>query len=322
MNKQYLNIAIAGLSIHDSDELKHQLSNILPHHFNIQWKTASDVNLDCLFIHEHFYDTEGIQRILNTKCLPWLKVSKNDDLSGKVEKNTLYLPLTNAHDLNIWIKNNILQQETQTNSQHFHDTSTSLPAHFNAQFFQNMMDKTNHSRLHLYDREGTLGVIDLNQNVVWLSNERQPKRTDSSFNYEIASTNNLMRVSRKERLVLQDWLWNLFWYTPNFYQLCPEDGDFKVNFWPKPDDKNHKKNIFYLSAYFIQGANIKEVSDCHNIPIHIIRQFIAANIAIGNAQSISKRDKGYTPPEAHQKAVEEQGPIKNFFSKLRMKFGF
>lgn len=322
MNKQYLNIAIAGLSIHDSDELKHQLSNILPNHFNIQWKTASDVNLDCLFIHENFYDTEGIQRILKTKCLPWLKISKNPDLCGKVQQDTLYLPLENAHDLNLWVKNNILESTPSATLQHLEESFTQLPAHFNAKFFQNMMDKSIHSRVHLFDQHGTLGIIDLNQNVAWLSPERHPTHTDHTFNYEIASTTNLTRVSRKERYIMQDWLWNLFWFTPQLYQLCPTDGDFKINFWPKPDDKQNKKHIFYLSAYFIQGANIQEISNYHNIPLKTIQQFLAANIAIGNAYSISKRDKNYTPPEAHEKAIEEQGPIKSFFSKLRMKFGF
>jgi hypothetical protein len=322
MNKQYLNIAIAGLSIHDSDELKHQLSNILPNHFSIQWKTASDVNLDCLFIHENFYDTEGIQRILNTRCLPWLKISKNPDLSGKVESDTLYLPIANGHDLNIWVKNNVLQITPNPIDHMSESKSMNLPAHFNAHFFHNMMDRNIHTRVHLFDQKGTLGIIDLNQNVVWLSPERQPKSTDHTFNFEIASTTNLARVSRKERFIMQDWVWNLFWYSPNFYQICPTDGDFKIYFWPKPDDKQNKKNIFYLSAYFIQGANIKEISECHNIPLPLIRQFLAANIAIGNAISISKKDKQYTPPEAHEKATEEQGPIKSFFSKLRMKFGF
>ena len=185
-----------------------------------------------------------------------------------------------------------------------------------------MMDVHSHTRVHLFDQKGTLGIIDLNQNVVWLSPERQPQHTDNTFNYEIASTNNLTRVSRKECFIMQDWLWNLFWFTPNFYQVCPEDGDFKINFWPKPQDKINKKYIFYLSAYFIQGANIKEISEFHHIPIVIVRQFIAANIAIGNAESITKRNKHYTPPDAQAKAAEEQGPIKNFFSKLRMKFGF
>ena len=321
MNKQYINIAIAGLSIHDSDELKHQLSNILPHHFNIQWKTASDVNLDCLFIHEHFYDTEGIQRILNTKSLPWLKISRDQDLSGRVQLDTLYFPLSNSHDLNQWVSQHILKQQNVYSPEFNEQPSLPKNNNFNEKFFRDMLDKRVHTKMHLYDDQGTLGIIDLNKNVVWLNTERNAKHTDFSFQYDLATTTDLTRVSRKEYIILQDWLWNLFWFTPGFQQIAPEDGDFKIYFWPKPDDQANRKYIFKLSAYFIQGANIHEISQAHDIPLNIIRQFIAANMAIDNCEPISKRQKNYTPPDIKQQPSEE-GFIKSFFGKLRTKFGF
>jgi hypothetical protein len=321
MNKQYINIAIAGLSIHDSDELKHQLSNILPNHFNIQWKSASDVNLDCLFIHEHFYDTEGIQRILNTKSLPWLKIAKNQDLSGRVQRDTLYLPLTNGHDLNQWVNHHVLHNDSPYASSQNEDVPMQKNNNFNEKFFREMLDKHAHPKMRLYDSQGTLGIIDLNKNVVWINSERNAKHTDFSFNYDLATTTDLTRVSRKEYIILQDWLWNLFWFTPGMHQIAPEDGDYKIYFWPKPNDTANRKYIFQLSAFFIQGANIKEIAQCHDIPMNVIRQFIAANIAVDNCQAINKRQKNYTPPDAQQQASEE-GFIKSFFGKIRMKFGF
>jgi hypothetical protein len=321
MNKQYINIAIAGLSIHDSDELKHQLSNILPQHFSIQWKTASDVNLDCLFIHEHFYDTEGIQRILNTKRLPWLKISKNADLSGQVQRDTLYLPLTQAHDLNKWLNSHILEKEQVQHINHFEYSGLSPQHKFTEKFFHDMLNHEVHHKIHLYDNQGTLGILDLAKNLVWINTDRNAKKTDHSLSYDLASTTDLTRVSRKERIILQDWLWNLFWYTPELYQMVPEDGDYKIHFWPKPTDAQNRKYIFQLCAFFIQGANIKEVAEYHEIPILIIRQFIATNMAISNLEHIHKRHKNYTPPLASEKPSEE-GFIKSFFGKLRTKFGF
>lgn len=322
MSKQYLNIAIAGLSIHESDELKHQLSNILPENFSIQWKTAADVNLDCLFIHEHFYETDGIQRILTTKKFPWLKIAKNDDLSGKVENNTLYFPLQDTQDLNRWLKKYILNQEkTIPQSSHLTETVPFQQHPFSEAFFKKLLNSEEHTKMHLYDQYGTLAIIDLAQNLAWPNSERTVFKIDHTFRYELASTSDLLRVSRKERIMLQDWIWNLFWQSPGMYHLIPQDGDYKIYYWPKPEDKINRKYIFRLSAYFIQGANITEITQHNSIPHIIVRQFIAANMAAGNLERVTKAGKNYTPPEAFEKE-DEQSFIGSFISKIRLKFGF
>lgn len=322
MSKQYLNIAIAGLSIHESDELKHQLSNILPENFSIQWKTAADVNLDCLFIHEHFYETDGIQRILTTKNFPWLKISKSNDLSGKVENNTLYFPLLDTQDLNHWVKKYILNQEQPSlQSSHLTETAELHNHHFSEQFFKKLLNSEEHTKMHLYDQHGTLAIIDLAQNLAWPNTERSSFKTDHTFNYELASTSDLLRVSRKERIMLQDWIWNLFWQSPGMYNIIPQDGDYKIYYWPKPEDTINRKHIFHLSAYFIQGANISEIAEHNSISPIIIRQFIAANMAAGNLERVTKARKNYTPPEAVDKQ-DSQSFIGSFINKIRLKFGF
>ena len=73
MNKQYINIAITGLSSNHSDELKTQLRNLIPQEYQINWSSAADPTIDCLFIHESFYETEGIQKIIRSRQFPWLK---------------------------------------------------------------------------------------------------------------------------------------------------------------------------------------------------------------------------------------------------------
>ncbi|MFW1825205.1 hypothetical protein ACG9WU_18560, partial [Acinetobacter baumannii] len=105
------------------------------------------------------------------------------------------------------------------------------------------------------------------------------RHTDFSFNYDLASTNDLLKVSRKESVILQDWLWNLFWNSSDFYQIAPEDGHYKILFWPKPDDSINRKKIFQMSACFIQGAKMSKIAEQHDIPMLMIRRFIAANMA-------------------------------------------
>lgn len=326
MNKQYINIGISGLSIHDSDELKNKINNILPHHLNVQWKTASDINLDCLFIHEQFFETEGIQRILNTKNFPWLKIAKNNTLSGTVKNNTLYLPIEDTYELNHWIDQNILhlnQNNTEENIDLIPIINKKLPTNhiYTESYFKAMSSNTSNVKLHLSDHQGSIAVIDSSKNLTWLNPHHSAYQTDFSFKYDLASTNDLLKVSRKESLILQDWLWNLFWNSSDFYQIAPEDGHYKILFWPKPDDSFNRKKIFQMSACFIQGAKMSKISEQHDIPILMIRRFIAANMATGNLEKINVWDKHYTPPARTEK-TEEQNFIKSFLGKIRIKFGF
>ena len=90
MNKQNLNIAIAGLSLNHSEELKIQLRNLIPQNYMLQWVTATDPNIDCLCIDESFYQTENIQRIINKNCFPWLKTSTPSSTQIQHENNILF----------------------------------------------------------------------------------------------------------------------------------------------------------------------------------------------------------------------------------------
>ena len=84
------------------------------------------------------------------------------------------------------------------------------------------------------------------------------------------------------------------------------------------DDLENKKIIFQLTACFIQGGKISTIASQLNIPIHLVRRFIGANITINNVEKINIWDKHYTPPT--QKVQDEDvGFIKDFFSSLRKK---
>ena len=331
MNKQYINIAIAGLNIQDSAELKNQLCNIMPDNLIIHWKKASDLHLDCLFIHETFFNTDGMQKLLNRTSFPWLKISKDAQLSGTVQNNTLYFPLLNAKELYRWLEQHIMQQNLPASQsasaapmQPETAESQIAPKHsnpFNERFFRQMLTDATPSKLHLYDDHGSIAVIDVAQNSVWPSPHRLHPVTDLSFKYDLASTTDLAKADRKESAILQDWLWNLFWNSPDFYQIAPEDGHYRIHFWPKPTDKAQRKKIFQLSACFIQGAKLSKISEQRGIPIRTIQQFIAANIAVNNISKINLWDAHYHPPEQSESNAD-QSFIQSFIGKLRKKFGF
>lgn len=186
-------------------------------------------------------------------------------------------------------------------------------------FFDDLYKTHKDTKLHLFDSLGTLAVIQLEKNQVWVNSSRNTLQTDFNFNCEVATTNALTKVDRKNTLILNDWIWNLFWNSANLsIPLCPEDGHFKINYWPKPFDLENKKSIFQLTACFIQGGKISTIASQLNLPIHLVRRFIGANITINNVEKINIWDKHYTPPTQKEQS-EDVGFIKDFFTSLRKK---
>ena len=172
-------------------------------------------------------------------------------------------------------------------------------------------------KLHLFDNNGTIAIAQPDKNQIWINPTRENTNTSFHFNFEIANTDSLTKVNRKETLILNDWIWNLFWNSSEVaIALCPSDGHFKINYWPKPSDIKNKKIIFQLSACFIQGGKISTIADQLNLPHDLVRQFIGANITIDNVEKINIWDKHYSPPTSNTEN-EDVSFIKDFFSNLR-----
>lgn len=321
MTEQYLNIAITGLSLHHSEELKTQLRNLIPQEYKIKWSTAADPTIDCLFIHENFYETDGIQKILQSRKFPWLKISKHVPDHHLIQENTLSLPIVNHESLSEWILNHLLNTATEDSDCEPVPETPAKKTAYKLEFFSKMLDKERNSKLHLFDSLGTIAIIDVQKNIVWLNPEREQAFTNSGFDYDIATTSNFMKVSRKQAYIMSDWLWQFFWDSPLFLnEFCPEDGHFKIHSWPKPNHLEDRKVIFQLSSCFIQGGKISKIATQLNIPQETVQRFIAANIATNNLSKINIWDKHYNPPEPAQ-TIEETGLIKSFFGKLRKKLG-
>ncbi len=319
MNKQNLNIAIAGLSLNYSEELKIQLRNLIPQNYMIKWVTTTDPNIDCLFIDENFYKTESAQQIINEKCFPWLKIVEPSSPQVQRENNMLFLSATEQQDLFEWVSHYLINA---THKETAFEEPLLASDVLDKKFFLNLNNTQYNSKLHLQDDAGTLAVIHPVQNTAWLNTQRTIKGTNHSFDYNLANITDLTKVSRKDTFVLQDWLWNLFWNSPEIIDnLAPEDGHYKIHTWPKPSDQPNRKIIFQLSACFIQGGKISKIAEQLNLSPNTVRHFIATNIAANNIEKINIWDKHYAPPSQEVKQ-EEQNAIQSFFGKLRRKFGF
>ena len=323
MNGHCINIAISGISSKISDELKIELRQAIPYEFGINWINIADPNIDLLLINENFFDTEGIQRILKQKKLPYLKVAKGQSFGHIEEHQTLFSPLAHQTDaLKIWIQQHLLSYLSSQHSQQPHSLSPS--DHHNAvdvKFLTDMLNPEN-ARLHLFDNRGTLAIIDTRSQIAWLELTRTHPQTNHSFNYEFATISDFTKVSRKVEYHLQDWLWNLFWCSPEFLPLAPEShAYYKIDYWPQPAQATDRKIILRLAACFIQGAQISQVATQLQLPIQTVQQFVAACISSSNGQIISASDSHYLQAETTHQSNEQQGFLNKFFGKIRRRFG-
>ncbi|MFN4318075.1 hypothetical protein [Acinetobacter parvus] len=318
MNGHCINIAISGISLKVSDELKIELRKTIPHEFGINWINIAHPNIDLLLINENFFDTEGIQRIIQQKQLPCLKISKGQGSCQIDEDNTLYLPFQQTDALKSWIQLRLLSYIS--NQQPKNDF---LPNHnpVTEKFLKDMLNPEN-ARLHLFDDHGTLAIIDTRSQIAWLEPTRIHTQTNHSFKYEFATTFDCTKVSRKVEYNLQDWLWNLFWHSLEFQRLAPEESEYyKLDYWPQPTQSNYRKITLKLSACFIQGAQLSQVATQLKLPIQTVQQFIAACIASNNGGIISASESHYLQTETVEQTAEQHGFLNKFFGKIRRRFG-
>lgn len=322
MNGHCINIAISGISLKVSDELKIELRKTIPNEFGINWINIADPNIDLLLINENFFDTEGIQRIIEEKKLPCLKVSKAQGACNIEENNTLYLPFQQTDALKNWIHLRLLSYLSHQQSQQ-PKAKEEVSAHHivNEKFLNDMLNPDN-ARLHLFDDHGTLAIIDTRSQIAWLEPTRTQTQTNHSFNYSFATTSDFTKVSRKVEYDLQDWLWNLFWHSLEFQALAPSENEyFKIEYWPQPFKSADRKTTLLLAACFIQGAQLSQVATQLKLPIQTVQQFIAACIASNNGGIISASDSHYLKTETDEQSAEQNGFLNKFFGKIRRRFG-
>ena len=318
MNGHCINIAISGISLKVSDELKIELRKTIPNDFGINWINISDPNLDLLLINENFFDTEGIQRIIQQKQLPCLKISKGHGSCRIEENNTLYLPFQQTDALKNWIHLRLL---SYISHQQPEDEVISNHNAVNEKFLEDMLNPEN-ARLHLFDDHGTLASIDTRSQVAWLEPTRIQTQTNHSFNYEFATTFDFTKVSRKIEYDLQDWLWNLFWHSLEFQKLAPNENEYyKIEYWPQPTQSTDRKIALLLSACFIQGAQLAQVATQLRIPVQTVQQFVSACMISNNGGIIPATESNYLKSDASEQPVEQDNFLNKFFGKIRRRFG-
>lgn len=342
--KNSIHIVISGIGLKLTNDLKLMLREIIPEAFPIKWTNIADSNIHLLIVNSNFLDFDGIKRLLDKKDMAYLKIAKDDHYEGQFIENTLYTPCHQSEELKTWMQKYVLNFvsipegqaipeavfNTQINAakdlfSDYVEHVEPAPHAFNLAHLQHLY-QYGVGKIHVYDDHGTLAIADVGHKFAWLDPEREDEQTNKSFNYHFAKTTELTKVSRKKQYNLNDWLWNLFWRSPECIDLAPLTGCYKIDFWPQPWHKAERKDALRLSACFIQGADLHLVHEQLHIPEATVRRFIAACMAANNGRFITAADCGYQKPQENlltrsQDIAEEDTGIKKIFGKLRKYFG-
>ncbi|MHC0019473.1 hypothetical protein ACW2B4_17180 [Acinetobacter pittii] len=320
MDSHCINIAISGLSLKVSDELKILIRNLISNQYGINWINISNNHIDLLIINENFFDADNIQNILQKKKIPYLKITKTPSQNGNsIYEHTLHFPLEKSEPLLSWLQKNVLAslESTVINSTSASSNEMTL---IDGHFIKSLHSQEN-TKLHLFDDKGTLAIIDNRTQIAWVEPSRQKAHTNMSFNFAFAKTSDFTKVSRKKSYYLQDWLWNLIWNSNNFENLASKDSYFKIDHWPQPYQKEYRKVSLQLSACFIQGAKITDVAHQLNLSIDDVLRFVTACLMANHGKFVSASKCTYTPNSYLENSNTENHFFKNFIGKIRRRFG-
>ena len=328
MNNIRINIAISGLGSSSADQLKICLRQMLPTNVGINWSNIADQNIDCLFVHEHFYDSDHVQRVIINQNIPYLKISRHDTPAERPDRDTLYLPIQVDEFFQNWMTIHVLHKLVQTSTDDHTASVTSNeienPIVIDEIKLSMIQDLYQHDtrKFHLTDQQGTLAITDRRHHQVWLDPSRSEIRTAGVAHCADAALTDFVKVSRKIAYNLENWMFTLAWNSKIASEMPHESDHYKLNYWPQLLDDQPHHMVIKLSASFILGAQISEVATHFDIPIATVQKFIAANTVFDNAFAVSAQQCLFKKQSLNDIPQQEQSVVKSFFGRLKRRFGF
>lgn len=318
MSNKIINIAISGLGSITIDEIKKRIVNSAPKYINMNWTTLNDSDLDCILINDSFFESKHIQKIITEKKIPFLKITIKSIDKNHNDPDLFSITLNDDTAINnliqkcINFKYNLVQPPIEKS-----EPDIPLKTYH---FFNHLYSEYCH-KLTLRDQNGIVAVIDHHAHAAWPYLLRKIPRSDPSISYSDAVTADLMQISRKHQVNLENWIFELI-YSSNYLLVPPEESSyFRLKYWPQPLF-SETKSILQLSAAFMLGAQISSVSEKLGIPIYIVQKYVAANQAIHNIENISVREAKFGTDLKTTMDTQEQSATLSFFQKIKRKFGF
>ena len=320
-------ISVLGLSLSVINDLKRIITEQILSQYKINWTNIADKNLQILLISDDLIELTDIKRV-NKAHLHILKLSKNENLAGKVRNNTLYLPLHSAGELSEWLKQAITIPQSCRDK-----TAISGPEckeqpkkpKLSCQAVYSAFDKvySEYSNINNFMIKSGLNIIaffDVKKKEFYLNTDLN-KFNLSAIEVVPADINNIVNFKSKYKSSdLSHGIWQFVWGCLA-YELPEYSKAYQLLSWPQPALKQERNEVLKISAYFSRGCTGQYVQEKMGVSADTVNRYLFACDIARMIGEIPEQEALYIQPAAAGKAPDHTGRVRGFFSKLRKKLG-
>ena len=277
--KEQIKIAIFGLSLTIEENLKQKIQSLFDDSVKVEWVTLNSASIDVLLVNDLFLNSKIVQSYIQRK-VPYLRLLSNEERSGQIENDTLYLPFIINDETKGWFNKRYL--EVPVNFQSFktsiENTSTANVDELNfkaviAEFFNE-----ENGTIQVFDQYGELALMNTKTEQVWIDQTRKEKCSYSTLNFTYATMQMSQKVSNQQGVDLHQWLWNALWDSKAVIENQALDQTYTLEIWPQPSELSQRNDIFKIAAYFEQGATGQQVQQKTGLDLRFIHQFISVSL--------------------------------------------
>ena len=277
--KEQIKIAIFGLSLTIEENLKQKIQSLFDDSVKVEWVSLNSASIDVLLVNDLFLNSKIVQSHIQKK-VPYLRLLTNENRSGQIENDTLYLPFIINDETKGWFNKRYL--EVPVNIQSFktsiENTSTANVDELDfkaviAEFF-----KEENGTIQVFDQYGELALMNTKTEQVWIDQTRKEKCSYSTLNFTYATMQMSQKVSNQQGIDLHQWLWNVLWDSKAVIENQTFDKTYTLEIWPQPSELSQRNDIFKIAAYFEQGATGQQVQQKTGLDLRFIHQFISVSL--------------------------------------------
>ena len=277
--KEQIKIAIFGLSLTIEENLKQKIQSLFDDSVKVEWVTLNSASIDVLLVNDLFLNSKIVQSYIQRK-VPYLRLLSNEERSGQIENDTLYLPFIINDETKGWFNKRYL--EVPVNFQSFktsiENTSTANVDELDfkaviAEFFNE-----ENGTIQVFDQYGELALMNTKTEQVWIDQTRKEKCSYSTLNFTYATMQMSQKVSNQQGVDLHQWLWNALWDSKAVIENQTFDKTYTLEIWPQPSELSQRNDIFKIAAYFEQGATGQQVQQKTGLDLRFIHQFISVSL--------------------------------------------
>ena len=277
--KEQIKIAIFGLSLTIEENLKQKIQSLFDDSVKVEWVTLNSASIDVLLVNDLFLNSKIVQSHIQKK-VPYLRLLTNENRSGQIENDTLYLPFIINDETKGWFNKRYL--EVPVNFQSFktniENTNTANVDELDfkaviAEFF-----KEENGTIQVFDHYGELALMNTKTEQVWIDQTRKEKCSYSTLNFTYATMQMSQKVSNQQGVDLHQWLWNALWDSKAVIENQALDQTYTLEIWPQPSELSQRNDIFKIAAYFEQGATGQQVQQKTGLDLRFIHQFISVSL--------------------------------------------